>query len=156
MELYEILYLSNEREGNPHRDTSVEPLFKILDHKADSKASITKFTTLKKALDYVKEMQEGKSPTPERIWQIITGFQMTAAMKAAIELGVFTHIADGQKTTAAIGAATGSAERGIRILCDTLSVLGFLIKNGNEYSLADDAAHQQILHLPCCRRIQAG
>lgn len=93
-------------------------------------------------------MQEGKSPTPERIWQIITGFQMTAAMKAAIELGVFTHIADGQKTTAAIGAATGSAERGIRILCDTLSVLGFLIKNGNEYSLADDAALFLVKHSP--------
>lgn len=85
-------------------------------------------------------MQEGKSPTPERIWQIITAFQMTAAMKAAIELGVFTRIAEGNKTAAAIAAASGAAERGIRILCDTMSVLGFLIKQGDEYSLADDTA----------------
>ena len=93
-------------------------------------------------------MQEEKSPTPERIWQIITGFQMTAAMKAAIELGVFTKIADGNNTTAAIATATGSAERGIRILCDTLAVLGFLIKQGNEYSLADDAALFLVQHSP--------
>ena len=85
-------------------------------------------------------MQEGKSPTPERIWQIITGYQMTAAFKAAIELAVFTKIAEGNKTAGAIAAATGSAERGIRILCDTLTVLGFLIKQGSEYSLADDSA----------------
>lgn len=85
-------------------------------------------------------MQEGKSPTPERIWQIITGFQMTAAMKAAIELGVFSKIADGNTTAQTIAATTGSAKRGIRILCDTLTVLGFLHKNGDDYSLADDAA----------------
>lgn len=84
--------------------------------------------------------QEAKSPTPERFWQILTGFQMTAALKAAIELGVFTKIAEGNKTATAIAAATGSAERGIRILCDTMTVLGFLAKQGDEYSLADDAA----------------
>lgn len=61
MELYEVLYLSNEREGNPHRDTSVEPLFKIVDLKADTKATVTKFTILKKALDYVKEISEDKA-----------------------------------------------------------------------------------------------
>src|SRR5437867_7052833 len=85
-------------------------------------------------------MQEGTSPTPERIWQIITGFQMSAAIKAAIELGVFTHIAEGNKTASAIASTTGSAERGIRILCDTMTVLGLLSKQGSEYSLADDAA----------------
>ena len=85
-------------------------------------------------------MQEGKSPTPERIWQILTGFQMSAAFKAAVELGIFTRIAEGNKTTAALAPATGAAERGVRILCDTLTVLGLLTKQGSEYSLADDAA----------------
>ena len=93
-------------------------------------------------------MQEGKSPTPERIWQVVTGFQMTAAMKAAIELGVFTKIADGNKTAAAIAFACGAAERGMRILCDTLTVLGFLIKVGGEYSLADDATLFLVEHSP--------
>ncbi|MEP6788172.1 MAG: class I SAM-dependent methyltransferase [Acidobacteriota bacterium] len=85
-------------------------------------------------------MQEGKSPTPERIWQIMTGFQMSAAFKAAVELGIFTRIAEGNRTAEAIAAATGAAERGVRILCDTLTVLGLLDKRGSEYSLAGDAA----------------
>lgn len=85
-------------------------------------------------------MQQGTSPTPERIWQMITGFQATAAIKAAIELSVFTKIAEGAKTTSDIAAAAGAAERGIRILCDTMTVLGLLNKSGDEYSLADDAA----------------
>lgn len=85
-------------------------------------------------------MQEGKPVTPERIWQIITGYQMTAAIKAAIELGVFTHIAEGKTTSAAVAEASGSAERGIRILCDTMAVLGFLGKSGDQYSLAEDSA----------------
>ena len=85
-------------------------------------------------------MQEGKSPTPERIWQIITGYQMTAAIKAAIELGVFTQIANGNTNASTIANACDAEARGIRILCDTLSVLGFLIKQGADYSLADDSA----------------
>ena len=85
-------------------------------------------------------MQEGKSPTPERIWQILTGFQMSAAFKAGVELGIFTRIAEGNKTAAAIASASGAAERGVRILCDTLTVLGLLTKQGTEYSLADDTA----------------
>src|SRR5580765_208646 len=85
-------------------------------------------------------MQEGKSPTPERIWQILTGFQMSAAFKAAVELGIFTSIAAGNHTASAIASDVGAAERGVRILCDTLTVLGLLTKQNGEYSLSDDAA----------------
>lgn len=70
----------------------------------------------------------------------MTGFHMTAAIKAAIELGVFTQIAKGNNTSQAIASAVGSSERGIRILSDTMAVIGFLSKQGNEYALADDAA----------------
>lgn len=57
-ELYEILYLSHEREGNPHRDTSVKPLFKILDQKADSKTSFNKVAQLRKALEAAEKISE--------------------------------------------------------------------------------------------------
>lgn len=93
-------------------------------------------------------MQQGTSPSPERIWQVITGFQMTAAMKAAIDLGLFTKISLGAKTAIDIAAAAGAEERGIRILCDTLTVLGFLTKQASEYSLADDAALFLVEHSP--------
>ncbi len=84
--------------------------------------------------------QAGNSPTPERIWQVITGYQMTAAIRAAIEIGIFTKIADGNTTSLAIAQSVGASERGVRIICDTMAVLGFLVKNGDDYSLADDAA----------------
>lgn len=93
-------------------------------------------------------MNGAQHPTPERIWQIMTGFQMTAALKAAIEIGLFTKIAEGKTTAADIASATGSAERGISILCDVHTVLGFLHKQGNEYSLADDAAFFLNQHSP--------
>ena len=93
-------------------------------------------------------MQNGAHPTPERIWQFLTGFQMTAALKAAVELGLFTKIAEGNSTTAAIAAACGAAERGIRILCDTFSVLGLLQKSGSEYTLAEDTAFFLDAHSP--------
>jgi hypothetical protein len=60
-ELYEVLFLSNQREGNPNRDISIEPLFKILDAKADSNKLVTRFETLKKALDTVKDIKEEKA-----------------------------------------------------------------------------------------------
>jgi hypothetical protein len=60
-ELYEILWLSNEREGNPHRDSGVELLFKIIDLKADTKKSVSKVQTLHKALNLVKDIQEEKA-----------------------------------------------------------------------------------------------
>ena len=76
----------------------------------------------------------------QNIWNIMTGFQHSAALKAAIELEVFTKIGEGKKTAAEIAVATGAAERGIRIIADTLTVLGLLSKSGNEYSLAPDSA----------------
>jgi hypothetical protein len=74
------------------------------------------------------------------IWQLMTAFQHSAALKAAIELDLFTKIAQGNKTAAEIASATGAAERGIRILADTLTVLGLLAKSGSDYSLTDNTA----------------
>jgi ubiquinone/menaquinone biosynthesis C-methylase UbiE len=80
------------------------------------------------------------SPTPELFWQIITGFQMSAALKAAIDLKLFTRIAEGHKTAADLAGICGAAERGIRILADTLTVIGFLTKTNSEYSLTPSTA----------------
>lgn len=60
-ELFEILWLSHEREGNTHRDTSVEPLFRIVDTKTDSKQVVTKIDILRKALDIAKSISEKDS-----------------------------------------------------------------------------------------------
>ncbi len=85
-------------------------------------------------------MNDQNSVTPEKFFRILSGYQMTAAIKTALELDLFTKIAEGDTTVANLASSTGAAERGIRILCDTLTILEFLKKSGNEYSLAEDTA----------------
>ena len=83
---------------------------------------------------------EPANVTPERIFETLNAYHKTAALKTAIELDVFSAIADGATTRAAIAKRCQASERGIRILCDYLTINGFLLKNGQEYSLADDSA----------------
>lgn len=85
-------------------------------------------------------MHQSAPVTPDRIFQTLTAFQHSAALKTAIELDIFTKIDEGNKTVEAIAQAANSAERGVRILCDSLTVMGFLFKSGGEYGLADDSA----------------
>jgi SAM-dependent methyltransferase len=79
-------------------------------------------------------------PTPERIFETLNGYQRSAAIRAAIELDLFSAIADGADTVPAIAERCGASERGIRILCDYLSIGGLLTKAGSRYALAPDAA----------------
>ncbi|HUS37718.1 MAG TPA: class I SAM-dependent methyltransferase [Verrucomicrobiae bacterium] len=80
---------------------------------------------------------EGK-PSPDAIFDAITAYQKTAAMKAAVDLDVFTHLAEAPATAAELAKHCGAAERGIRILCDYLAVHGFLTKAGNTYAATQD------------------
>lgn len=85
-------------------------------------------------------MKQAPSVTPERIFQTLTAYQQSAALKSAIELDIFSKIAEGNKTKESIGEASDSSERGVRILCDTLTVMGFLTKQNGEYDLTEDSA----------------
>ncbi|MCA1815350.1 MAG: methyltransferase domain-containing protein [Acidobacteria bacterium] len=78
-------------------------------------------------------------PTPERIFQTLFGYQQTAAMRAAIELDIFTAISEGNDTPEKIAARCGCAERGARILCDYMTIQGFLTKQGNAYALTPES-----------------
>jgi ubiquinone/menaquinone biosynthesis C-methylase UbiE len=79
-------------------------------------------------------------PNPSLFFQTANAFQRTAAIRAAIELDVFTGIAEGARTPAALAARSGAAERGLRILCDYLVIAGFLLKHGGAYDLTPDSA----------------
>jgi SAM-dependent methyltransferase len=69
----------------------------------------------------------------------LTAYQRSAALKAAIDLDVFTAVAEGHDTPAALARSRAAAERGMRILCDAMVVLGFLAKQDGRYALAPGA-----------------
>lgn len=79
-------------------------------------------------------------PTPERIFSALNAHQQTAALKAAVELDLFTAIDEGYNRVEQIAKRLNASERGVRILCDYLSVFEFLTKEDFRYGLSADAA----------------
>jgi ubiquinone/menaquinone biosynthesis C-methylase UbiE len=74
------------------------------------------------------------TPNPARILGTLFAYQDTAALKAAIDIGLFTAIAEGASTPAAIAEKCGAAERGVRILCDFLVTSEMLEKTAGGYA----------------------
>jgi 2-polyprenyl-3-methyl-5-hydroxy-6-metoxy-1,4-benzoquinol methylase len=81
-----------------------------------------------------------QQPTPEHFFNFINAYEQTEAMKAAIELDIFTAIAEGNTTAATVAKRCKAAERGVRTLCDFLTIHGFLTKEGIQYALAPDSS----------------
>ena len=79
-------------------------------------------------------------PSPALFFETMNAYQRTEGLKAAIELEVFTAIAEGHNTTETMSYRCAASERGLRILCDYLVVIGFLTKEGNRYALTPDSA----------------
>ena len=79
-------------------------------------------------------------PSLSLVWDTFTGYQRTAAIKAAIELDVFTHIGAGAATVDALAARCHAAPRGIRALLNHLAMDGFLTRDGERYNLSATAA----------------
>ena len=71
---------------------------------------------------------EPKPVTPLPFIDALLGYQKTAALKAAIELGVVDAIGAHGADVEAVCAKTNTSAHGARILCDYLTVLGFLEK----------------------------
>jgi len=81
-----------------------------------------------------------KQPSPQLFFQTINAHQQTEALKAAIELEIFTAIGEGNTSPAAIAQRCGASERGTRILCDFLTIMGMLTKENNAYGLTLDSS----------------
>lgn len=80
------------------------------------------------------------APSPALLFDTINAYQKTAAIKAAIELDVFTALADAPANAGKVAAHCKASARGIRILCDYLTILGFLTKSDGQYALTPDSA----------------
>jgi SAM-dependent methyltransferase len=85
------------------------------------------------------ERQPEPKPTPERIMDALNAYQRTAAVKSAIELDLFTAIGKGASAPTALASVTRASVRGLRILCDHLTVQGLLTKQDGAYSLTPDS-----------------
>jgi SAM-dependent methyltransferase len=79
-------------------------------------------------------------PSPMLFFQTARAYQLSAALQGAIDLDLFTAIGEGKATTPEIAARCAASERGVRILCDNLTVIGFLTKEGTRYRLTPDSA----------------
>jgi SAM-dependent methyltransferase len=82
----------------------------------------------------------GPAVSPEPILEALTAFRLSAALKSAIEIDLFTGIAEGENTPAALAGHCQSAERGVRILSDFLVIHGFLTKSDGHYGLSPATA----------------
>src|SRR6478609_5030778 len=79
-------------------------------------------------------------PTLDLFFATANAYQRAAALKAAVELELFTAIGEGCATPAELARRCKAAERGVRILADFLVVIGFLTKREGRYGLTPDAA----------------
>jgi SAM-dependent methyltransferase len=84
--------------------------------------------------------QTVNAPSPDRVMGMLNAYQGSAILKAGIDLGLFTEIAGGAGSPAALAARCQANEHGIEALCDSLTVMGLLEKSGGSYSLGTDAA----------------
>ena len=80
-------------------------------------------------------MDDSPTLSPLRVFDALTGFQRTAALKAAVDLDLFTAIGAGATTLPELAKRCGAAERGVRALANRLVVDGLLTKNGDHYGL---------------------
>jgi len=58
IELFEILWLSPQREGNPHADKTVQKMFKLINVAEATKSTLNKVDILRRALNLVANMKE--------------------------------------------------------------------------------------------------
>jgi hypothetical protein len=78
-------------------------------------------------------------PSPAIVFETVNAYQRSEVIKAAVELDLFTHIANGRRTADEIAAACDASARGIRILADYLVIAGLLRKAEDQYELTPDS-----------------
>lgn len=79
-------------------------------------------------------------PSPIPFFEALHGYQLTEAMRAALDLDLFSAIAESDGSPAQIAARVRADARGVRILCDFLTTHGFLEKAQHSYALAPNSA----------------
>ena len=79
-------------------------------------------------------------PSPYRLFDVFNSAYRLAALRAAIEIDLFTAIGEGSTTVEQLAPTLQAAQKGTRILCDTIAAMGFLRKREGIYSLTEESA----------------
>ena len=87
---------------------------------------------------------------PGLVFEMVQSHQRTAALKAAIELDVFRAVGEGPGDVASIAKHCAASERGIRILCDFLTINGVLAKENGRYKHTPTSATFLDPRSPAC------
>jgi hypothetical protein len=82
----------------------------------------------------------GDHPTPAVVFETLNAYQRTAALRAAIELDLFRAVGHAPATASVLAKRCTASERGVRILCDFLVIIGILAKDGGVYSHTPSSA----------------
>ena len=80
-----------------------------------------------------------QAPSPMLVFETLQAHQQTSALRAGIELKVFTAIAGGACTPEALAPVCAASVKGLRVLCDFLTISGFLTKDESGYALTPDS-----------------
>src|ERR1017187_3680055 len=87
------------------------------------------------------------APDPGIVFDILLAHQRSAALRTAIELDVFRAVGQGPADAATLAARCSTSQRGMRILCDFLAIIGLLAKHDSVYT------HTQIGRASCRERV---
>jgi len=79
------------------------------------------------------------TPSAEIVFDTLFAYQRSAALKAALDLDLFTAIDEGSTTTKALATRCAASERGVRILCDYLTTIGLLTKSTASYAVTPES-----------------
>src|SRR5512146_3088158 len=77
--------------------------------------------------------QVAEAPNPTLVIETLNAHQRSAALRAAIELDLFGAVGEGPGDVASLARQCSASERGVRILCDYLTVIGLLEKQDGHY-----------------------
>ncbi|MBD2449025.1 methyltransferase domain-containing protein [Nostoc sp. FACHB-152] len=80
------------------------------------------------------------TPSPALFLNTVNAYQRSAAIKAAVELDIFSVISQGIESSQSLAQKCQTSERGMRILCDYLVIMGFMTKETEGYRLTPDSA----------------
>ena len=79
-------------------------------------------------------------PSPALFLETAMAYRRTAALRAAMELDIFTALGTGPLDAAALAEQCHASPRGVRILCDSLATMRILQKDADRYALTMEAS----------------